>query len=526
MKLLRMNALADLPQAMVPKYDPAAVTVGVVHIGATSNFGRSNILPYFDATLAHLQKQGLPLDYGVLAVKTTGGAAPLLRQLGEQDNLYTLVGRGRHQDEVRIIGSVREMMNYGEKPDVVIARIADPAVKIVTITGTQGAYCFGQDGRGIDLSHPTVVADVAHPRLPTTVPGILVAALAQRSAAGVSPPIIISCDNLPDNGDKLGCVLREFAEATGLCDPKYMGQVLTPNTMVDRITPQQDFGANMRTVVRHGVGDHAAVVAENYSCWKIEQRHSIDARLLPLQQAGVKLVKDLKPYEDMKIRGLNGAHLALGLVGTLAGIEFVHEAVENHSIRPFVTTLLQQAIATVKLPSAEKASFGDEVLARFDNTAMPDKLSRLLTETSSKVSARLVNYPAIKRGSGYEASAFAVAAWMRYMQGTDDNSNTMPIADTRSAEIGNVVRTVWFSPAEFLTKAGDKVFDVKALGQGGMDKAKPFFELVNRYYQDINKNGVVAALDAAFESQRHHAHRSPLAASDALTGGGACGLTL
>jgi mannitol 2-dehydrogenase len=496
---LRISTLNDFPpHVLVPKYDVNAVSIGVAHIGATSNFGRSNIMPYFDAALNHLAAQGRPLDMGVVAIKTTAGEKPMmLRQMEQQDNLYTVVGRGI-KDEVRVIGSVREVMNYSDTPEAVINRLADPKIKIITITGTQSAYALNKDGTGIDTTKPEVQADITNPFSPVTVPGLLVAALAKRAEKGIDPPMIISCDNIPDNGSKLGSVLQQYAAATGICKPEYMALVKTPNTMVDRITPQQNSPHNQEVVRPHGILDAAAILAEGFSKWTIEQRGIVDPRLAALSSGGVKLVPDLKAHEDMKIRGLNGAHLALGLVGVLSGEELVHKAVGQPHIRPYISTLLDQVAATVRLPDKETSVLRSEVIGRFDNAAMPDKLQRLLTETSSKVSARLVNYPAIAAGKGYEASAFAVASWMRYMQGSDDNNNLLPIADTRSGELGNRVRSVGFDTERFLSTAGGKVFDASQLGSDGHQIARPFFAKVAEYHKQINAFGVAVALERAF----------------------------
>lgn len=499
MEHLRASTLGDLqPHIQVPVYKLSSVGIGAAHIGATSNFGAANIMPFFDSALNKQAEDGKPLTMGVVAIKTTAGPLPaVLRHRAQQDGLYTVVGQNG-KDEVRVIGAVREVMNYSEQGPAVIERLADPKIKIITITATQAGYVLNKAGTGIDDAKPEVLNDMKNPWQPVTVPGILVAALATREARGIEAPVIISCDNLPNNGQKLGNVLNQYAEATGICTPGYMATVQTPNTMVDRITPTQDFAANQRKLAsEHGLLDSGAVVAEAYSKWAIEQRGPTDIRLAPLAQGGVKIVQDLKPHEDMKIRGLNGAHLALGLVGTLAGEEFVHRAMVQPVIRPFIGTLLNQAAATVSLPVAETSQLRPEVMGRFDNPA-PDRLTRLLNETSGKVSARLVNYEAIKEGKGFEASAFAVAAWMRYMRGEDENGNRVNLADSRAAEISNAVQAANFRTDHFLLTAGAKIFDPQALGPNSKDKAKAFFAKVDQYHNDICANGVRVALERAF----------------------------
>lgn len=499
MEHLRASTLGDLqPHIQVPVYKLSDVSVSVAHLGATSNFGAANIAPFFDSAMNEQAKAGKQPSMGIVAIKTTAGPIPaVLRHRLQQDGLYTVVGQNG-KDEVRVIGSVREVMNYSEQGDAVIERLADPKIKIITITATQAGYVLNKAGTGIDETKPEVLNDMQNPWAPVTVPGILVAALAKREARGVEAPMIISCDNLPNNGQKLGNVLNQYAEATGICTPGYMAQVQTPNTMVDRITPTQDFAANQQKLSReHGVLDSGAIVAEAYSKWVIEQPKTTDIRLAALAQGGVKIVQDLKPHEDMKIRGLNGAHLALGLVGTLAGEEFVHRSMVQPVIRPFIGTFLDQAAATVKLPASETSGLRTEVMGRFDSPA-PDKLARLLNETSSKVSARLVNYDAIKDGRGYEASAFAVAAWMRYMRGEDENGNRMNIADSRASEISNTLQAANFRTDRFLLTAGAKIFDPQALGPDSKDKAKAFFAKVDRYHNDICAYGVRVALERAF----------------------------
>lgn len=499
MEHLKASTLGDLsPHIQVPVYKLSDVGVGAAHIGATSNFGAANIMPFFDSALNEQARRGQALTMGVVAIKTTAGPLPaVLRHRAQQDGLYTVVGQNG-KDEVRVIGAVREVMNYSEQGAAVIERLADPKIKIITITATQAGYVLNKAGNGIDTTKPEVLNDMQNPWQPVTVPGILVAALATREARGIEAPVIVSCDNLPNNGQKLGNVLTQYAAATGICTPAYMAQVETPDTMVDRITPKQVFERNQGKLAKdHGVLDSGAIYAEAYSKWVIEQRDKTDIRLAPLVQGGVKIVSDLQPHEDMKIRGLNGAHLALGLVGTLAGEELVNRSMAQPVIRPFITAFLDQAAVTVKLPAAETGQLRPEVMGRFDSP-MPDQLSRLLNETSSKVSARLVNYEAIKAGKGYEASAFAVASWMRYMRGEDENGNRVNISDTRASEISNQLQAANFRTDRFLLNAGAKIFDSQQLGADDKDKMKAFFTKVDKYHTDICAYGVKVALERAF----------------------------
>lgn len=504
MDYLRINTLGQLPpHVKVPGYDVSKVTVGVAHFGATSAFGAANTIPFIDAAMSEQAKRGQTPDLGVVAVKTTSGPLPehLSARQNSQDGLYTVTGlNGR--DEVRVIGAVREIVNYGVDPAAVIDRLADPKIKIFTITGTQAGYVTDKTGRNLDVNNESVKKDLENPWRPVTLPGIIVAVLARRQENGVEPPMIISCDNLPSNGKILGNVLNQFAEATGIVKPEYMQRVQTPDTMVDRITPKQDHEANGVRLQRHGVIDTGAIVTEGkFTRWTIEQPKETDIRLGALAAGGVQIVRDLAPYEDMKIRGLNGSHLALGLVGTLSGKTHVHEAMADPVIRPFIGKLLDQTAATVHLPAKDTSALRPEVMGRFDNAEMPDTLSRLLKETSSKVSARLVNYEAIKEGKGYEASAFAVAAWVRFIRGDDRFGNPADITDKRASEMGNAIMSADFRMSKFLTsQAGAAVFDVQRLGVDGEGQrvAKPFVDMVERFYTDISGNGVKKALERAF----------------------------
>lgn len=505
MEHLRINNLAQLPQHVkVPDYDVNQVTHGIVHLGATSNFAAANVFPFIDTALGVKAKRGEALDLGVTAVKTTSGALPphLRKRQDDQDNLYTLIGLNG-KEEARVIGAVRKIMNYEDSPAAVIDLMADPRTKIITITGTQAAYVLDKTGKSLDGSNPQVLQDMQSPFRPVTVPGIINAALSRREQNGVAPPMIISCDNLAGNGTKLGNVLTQHAAMSGIVSPEYMARVQTPNTMVDRITPGQDWGKNTERALRHGVADGSAVVTEGkFSKWVIEQPGPAeDIRLGELRAGGVKVVHDLKPHEDMKIRGLNGAHMALALTGLLSGETHVHEAMARPFIRPFITKLLDQAAATVQLPKSETSVLRPEVTGRFDNAEMPDTLSRLVNETSSKVGARLVNYEAIKEGKGYEASAFAVAAWIRFIRGDDKDGNRIAINDKNATDLSNKIMSVGFNVGKFLTQeAGQAVFDVSRLGPEleGHRVAKPFVTLVTKYYNDISANGMQTALARAF----------------------------
>ena len=281
-----------------PAYDRSRLTTGIVHFGV-GGFHRAHQAMYLDA----LMNQGKALDWALCGVGALPHDRRIIDTLSAQDGLYTLVVK--HPDghrEARVIGSIAELLFAPDDPRAVVDKLVDERTRIVSLTITEGGYLVNQVTGEFDADDPSIQADLRADfddgDSPTTVFGYLTAALSQRRHDGRPPFTVMSCDNLPDNGDVARRMICAFAR---LKDPELAdwmeAEVAFPNCMVDRITP-----VTAPEDVQHlgddfGVADGWPVVCEPFTQWVLED-HFGQGRP-PFEDAGVQLVDDGVPYQLM-----------------------------------------------------------------------------------------------------------------------------------------------------------------------------------------------------------------------------------
>ena len=417
-----------------PDYDRSTLDVGIVHIGV-GGFHRSHQAMYLDRLLS----DGLARDWAICGVGLLPGDARMREVMRAQDCAYTLLLK--HPDgheQARVIGSIVEYLFAPDDPAAVVERMADPRVRIVSLTITEGGYNINQVTGEFDAQAPSVLEDLARPEAPRTAFGLVVEALRVRRERGVPPFTVLSCDNVQGNGE---VARRVFAGYAALRDPELgrfvREQVSFPNSMVDRITPQTTAEDRAELAERYGVDDGWPVVAEPFAQWVIED--DFPAGRPPWEQAGAQLVEDVMPYELMKLRLLNASHQAMSYFGYLMGYRYAHEAASDR----LLTRLLrrywdQEAIPTLRpVPGIDLAGYTDTLLERYRNPAIRDTLARLCAESSDRIPKFLlpVAFEQIAAGRRVPLSAAVVASWARYAEGVDEQGEPIDVVDGRRDQV-------------------------------------------------------------------------------------------
>ncbi|SDS01518.1 fructuronate reductase [Friedmanniella luteola] len=424
---LHDGSVAALPDAVaVPGYDRSQLEPAVVHIGV-GGFHRAHQAVYFD----ELARAGVSTGWGITGV---GLRSPQMGEvLGDQDHLYTLVVRGPEGDDVRVIGSLVRYLFAPDDPEAVLATLADPRTRLVTLTITGSAYPAGEP----DPEDPDVRADVATPGTPGTAFGFLVEGLRRRRAAGLAGFTVLSCDNAQHSGDLARAAVLATAR---LRDVGLAGwieeQVTFPGSMVDRITPETTPEGRDAIARRHGIDDRWPVITEPFSQWIVEDRFC--AGRPPLDEVGVQFVDDVRPFEIMKTRMLNGAHSALGHLASLAGFSTTAEAMADPTIRGFVRGYLHEvARGLLQVPGVDLDAYADTLVERFSNPQISDELARLCRRSSTKVPTYVLPsvQVALDHAGPREHLVLAVAAWMRYLRGTDDDGRALEVTDALADEL-------------------------------------------------------------------------------------------
>lgn len=408
---LGLDRLERLPASVArPAYDPRAIDIGIVHLGPGA-FHRAHQAVYVDDLLADDPR------WGICAVSLR--SADLRDALVDQDNLYTVAVLDERV-AWRVIGALREVLVAAEDPARVIARLAAPATRLVTSTITEKGYCL--DGSGaLDLGHADIVHDLARPDAPISAIGMLVAGLRRRRDDGIAPFTTICCDNLTDNGRKLGAAVVAFAERLDPALARWIADAAAfPRTMVDSIVPATDDGVRARVAGALGVEDRWPVQREAFAQWVIEDRFCNDAP--DWARIGVTLTDDVAGYESAKLRLLNGAHSTLAYMGLAAGHTSVAEAMADANLAAFVRTLMQEDIRpAVRVPRGfDIDAYIDAVLARFRNPAMRHALAQIAWDGSQKLPFRLLGTlrDALAARRPVERLCRPLAAWMHFVCST------------------------------------------------------------------------------------------------------------
>ena len=419
----------SLNSVKAQRYDPVAHGIGVLHIGLGA-FHRAHQAVCTDDALA---AQGG--DWRISAVSLR--SVETVDALAAQDGLYTLIERGAEGDHARVIAAIAETLAAARGIAPVLDRLAEPAVKVVTLTVTEKAYGIDRTAMDIDPEHAAVAHDLAHPDAPQGVLGLLVLGLRQRRAKGHPPPAILCCDNLPDNGALLRAGVVGFARR---CDPELAdwiaAEVAFPASMVDRITPAATDETVALAARLTGLDDPAAIETEPFFQWVIEDHFPLGR---PAWEAGGAIfAPDVAPFERMKLRMLNGAHSLIAYAGFLSGHAYVRDAMADAPLAALVDRHMRAVAATVgSLEGIDLDAYRAALIQRFANPAIAHQTYQIAMDGSEKIPQRIVApaLDALAAGQDVAPFAFAVAAWLRYARGQAEDGTAYALRDPREAEL-------------------------------------------------------------------------------------------
>jgi mannitol 2-dehydrogenase len=421
-----LDALGN--DVVVPGYDRTEVTPGIVHFGV-GGFHRAHQAMYLD----RLMNDGKALDWGIVGVGVLPQDRRMYDVLSAQDHLYTLVIK--HPDgqlEPRVIGSIVDYLFAPDDPEAVLARMTDPATRIVSLTITEGGYHVNQVTGELDVSDPALAADLERGATPGSVFGFIVEALRRRRAAGVPPFTVMSCDNIPGNGHVARKMIAGFAQLKDPATAEFLRtEVRFPNCMVDRITPVTTDADREALASRFGVEDGWPVVCEPFTQWVLED--DFGGLRPPYEEVGVQIVEDVEPYELMKLRLLNASHQALAYLGFLAGYRYAHEVCQDKLFVDFLLAYMDnEGTPTLPpVPGVDLDRYKHQLIERFANPEVRDTLARLCAESSDRIPKWLL--PVVREqlaaGRDITRSVLVVASWARYAEAVDEQGQPIEVVD-------------------------------------------------------------------------------------------------
>jgi mannitol 2-dehydrogenase len=477
--------LSQLPNdVLVPRYDRSKVTPGILHLGVGA-FHRSHQALTIDTLIS----QGMAQDWGIIGVGLLESDRRMSDALKPQDCLYTLITK--HPDgqiHYQVIGSIIEYLYAPESPAAVLARLVDPAIRIVSLTITEGGYSFDRVTGEFDPATPGVAEDLQGSPHPISAFGFIVEGLRLRRANGTPAFTIQSCDNIQGNGEVAKKMIIEFAKRKDLELAEWISEnVAFPNSMVDRITPVTATADIELASRKLGVEDQWPVPCEPFFQWVVED-HFPTGRP-PLEKADVQMVSDVMPYELMKLRLLNASHQGLCYFGHLSGYTYVHEVMAD----PLIVTLLrrymdEEASPTLSpVPGVDLAKYKNQLIERFSNSQVLDTVARLAAESSDRIPKWLlpVVREQLKKKGPVALSAAIVASWARYDEAIDEKGDPINVVDPLRDELVAIARTQRKNPTAFIQNA-------KLFGDLGSDPA--FVEPYLAVLKSLHLNGAQKTL--------------------------------
>lgn len=477
-------ASAILPDSVrTPQYDRSRLASRIVHFG----FGAFHRAHQALLTDRVLNAQGG--DWGICEISLFSGDR-LMSQLRAQDHLYTVLEKGANGNLAIVIGAVHECLNAKlDSLTAIIEKFCEPQVAIVSLTITEKGYCIDPATGTLDLTHPRIRHDIDSPGEPHSAPGILVEALSRRRERGLLPFTVLSCDNIPDNGHVVKNAVLGMAEKRDPALAMWIREhVSFPGTMVDRIVPAATDETLDEISRALGVADPCGISCEPFIQWVIEDRFV--AGRPAWETAGVQLVTDVRPWEEMKLRMLNGSHSFLAYLGYLSGFQHISECMQDEAFREAAYQLMMREQApTLSITDVDLQRYAGSLIARFANPALKHKTWQIAMDGSQKLPQRMLAGVRIhlERGSAWPLLALGIAGWMRYVCGVDDAGAPIDVRDPLSDKIRLLVANV-----------------------GENEKVANLLTLQEVFGSDLPKNPVfVQAIETAWQHlARHGAHQA------------------
>ncbi|MDA8496748.1 MULTISPECIES: fructuronate reductase [unclassified Citrobacter] len=416
-----------------PRWDRSRLVSRIVHLGCGA-FHRAH-----QALYTHHLLESSDSDWGICEVNLMpGNDATLIQNLKAQDLLYTVAERGAQTTELKIIGSMKEALHPEfDGCEAIIHAMARPETAIVSLTITEKGYCTDAASGELDLNHPFIQHDIAHPQSPKSAMGYIVEALALRRQQGLKAFTVLSCDNVRENGHVAKtAVLGLAAERDPQLAEWIAEQATFPCTMVDRIVPAATEETLAQIAEQLGVDDPCAIACEPFRQWVIEDNF-VNGRP-DWDRVGAQFVADVVPFEMMKLRMLNGSHSFLAYLGYLGGYETIADTMTNPAYRNAALALmLNEQAPTLSMPEGtDLAAYAELLIARFTNPSLKHRTWQIAMDGSQKLPQRLLDPIRLhlKKGEDARHLTLGVAGWMRYISGVDEQGHPIEVIDPLSAQ--------------------------------------------------------------------------------------------
>jgi mannitol 2-dehydrogenase len=468
-------------------YERDQIKTGIVHIGV-GNFHRAHLEYYTNKLLEDSSQK----EWGICGLNLLPGDERIVKGLEKQDNLYTLTVCGRKGvDESYQIGSLIELIWAVEDPEMGLKKLADPNVKIITCTITEGGYNVDRSTGEFILDNKDVQFDLANPATPKTVFGYVAEGLRRRMKNGAGPVTFLTCDNLQHNGDTAKRVFTSFMKAQDKKLEAWVEENVTfPNSMVDRITPATTPDDVKRLNKKNGTQDDVPVYCEDFIQWVIED--NFIAGRPAWEKVGVEFTNDVTAFENMKLSLLNASHTLLSYPSFLSGYRKVDEAMHDKRFAKLLRDFMDIDI-TPYVPAPANTDlelYKQTLIERFGNRSVSDQISRLCADGASKypvyVMPNLISM--IRDKADMKRVAFSIASYRHYLKyRIDDKGVSFDINDP------------WLTGEDLqLIESNDPIdfLGISPFHSTDLKKADAFVKVYLEMVRDLKEKGVLTLLES------------------------------
>ena len=404
----------------------ATLKTRIVHIGFGA-FHRAHQALYTNEMLEKTQS-----DWGICEVNLFSGSE-IVKKLRLQNHRYLVAEKGANENIIKMVGSIKESLHPKlDSKQAIIEKMAEEQVAIVSMTITEKGYCVDHSTGQLDPTNSLIIHDLENPSEPNSAIGYIVEALRLRKQRGLKGFSVMSCDNVQENGHVAKAAVLGFATLLDTQLAQWIEDNTSfPCTMVDRIVPAVTPETLIEIAKLAGTNDPCAVACEPFRQWVIEDNF-IQGRP-DWNVAGAEFVKDVVPFEEMKLRMLNGTHSFLAYLGYLGGYTHISDAMTNQAYRNAAFDMMLKAQAvTLKMPEGtDLEDYASSLILRFANPSLKHQTWQIAMDGSQKIPQRFgasLKYH-LENGSDYKWIAIAIAGWMRYVKGIDERGNAIDVKD-------------------------------------------------------------------------------------------------
>ena len=471
-----------------PTYDRSTLKSRIVHLGFGA-FHRAHQGLFTDEVAGKSNS-----DWGICEVNLFGGEA-LITSLREQNHLYTVAEKGAQSTDVKVIGSVTESLHpVLDGIESVIEKMAEPQVAIVSMTITEKGYCADPATGMLDKNNALVITDLANPSQPKSALGYIVQALKLRRNRGIAPFTVMSCDNVQENGHVAKAAILEFANLLDAELGAWIEDNVTfPCTMVDRIVPAATEETLTEITELLGINDPCGIACEPFRQWVIED--NFVAGRPEWDIAGAEFVDDVVPYEEMKLRMLNGSHSFLAYLGYLGGYAHISDTMTDQGYRTAAFDMMMQAQApSLTMPEGtDLEGYAKLLIERFTNPSLKHKTWQIAMDGSQKIPQRMGGSLRfhLEQGTDFKWLAAGIAGWMRFVSGVDEQGNEIDVRDPMAEMLRGVCDQHGLNATVVPALLAVEAIFAPEIGQNVQ-----VIETVTKAYQSLIDNGAKATVAA------------------------------